>query len=78
VKQLKPYSIVRVIKLIRGIEEYNGWKVNRRNPKVGETGTIVEILHAKNLADCYVVENVNSDGATIWLADFFEEELEPI
>jgi hypothetical protein len=78
VKPLKLYSIVKIIRLIRGADDYNGWNLNRESPKVGETGTIVEILYAKDLLDCYVVEKADLDGTTIWLSDFVEEELEPI
>ena len=40
-------------------------------------GTIVDILHAPGLPDNYVVESSGSDGVTVWLGDFWVEELEP-
>ena len=43
------YSIVRVIKLRRTDDEYDGWKVNQRPPQIGDIGTVLNILHAANL-----------------------------
>ncbi len=33
------YDIVRVGKIIRPIEEYNGWRINKRDPRIDDTGT---------------------------------------
>lgn len=76
--ELKEYSIVRVVKLLLAADEYDGWRMNQRDPQIGDTGTLIDVLHAPNLPDKYVVENVRSNGRTIWLSDFFAEEIEPI
>ena len=73
---LKQYEIVRVIRLLHSLDKYNGWRANQRDPQIGDTGTIVEILQAPNLPDKYVVEAVASDGSTIWLSDFDVGEIE--
>ncbi len=70
--------MVRVVRLLHPAEEYDGWRVNKRNPQIGDTGTIVEILHAPNLPDKYVVEAVEPDGNTTWLGDFDADEIEPM
>lgn len=44
----------------------------RRAPQVGDTGTLVYAYDVTSFA----VECVNTDGMTVWLADFFAEELE--
>jgi hypothetical protein len=75
---LEQYSIVRIVKLLHPPEAYNGWGINKRNPQVGDTGAILEILTAPGLSDNYVVENSDADGSDIWLADFVAEELEPV
>jgi hypothetical protein len=75
---LRHYGLVRVVQLLSPPEAYDGWRVNRRPPQVGDIGTLVDILHAPDLADKYVVEASGSDGVTIWLADFDVEELEPV
>jgi hypothetical protein len=75
---LKQYGLVRVVQLLHRPEAYDGWRVNRRPPQVGDIGTLVDILHAPGLADKYVVEASGPDGVTSWLADFAAEELEPV
>ena len=72
---LKEYSVVRVRQLLHPPEHYDGWRVNKRPPQVGDEGTIVDILHAPDLPDRYVVESSGQDGVTVWLCDFSSEEL---
>ena len=69
------YSIVRVVCLLHLVETYNGWHVNKRSPQIGDIGVIVEILHAPDLPDMYVVESVEPDGTTLWLSDFDADEI---
>ena len=72
---LKEYEMVRVRQLLRAPEEYDGWRLNQRPPRVGDVGYIVDILH-DGLRGDYVVESSGPDGITIWLGDFMAEELE--
>jgi hypothetical protein len=37
---------------------------------------VLDVLSAPNLPDKYVVENCLPDGSSLWLADFFAEEIE--
>jgi hypothetical protein len=76
VKSLAQYEVVRVRQLLHGPGHYNGWKLNKRPPAVGDEGTIVEILKAEGLQDCFVVECSDECGRTIWLGDFSSEEIE--
>jgi hypothetical protein len=78
VSRLRQYELVRLLKLRSAPEQYDGWKVNRRSPKLGDVGTLVEILHAPGFADRYIVECVSAtgDGTTDW-ATSPEDELEP-
>jgi hypothetical protein len=76
--ELKEYCVVRVVKMSRPSDEYDGWGLNQRDPQIGDTGTLIDRLHAPNLPDKYVVENVGADGRPIWLSDFFADEIEPI
>ncbi len=77
--RLREYSLVRVVKLRAAPDEYDGWKVNTRAPRVGDLGTLVDILHAAGVPDRYVVECASDtgDGSDEWLGDFAEDELEP-
>ena len=74
--ELKQYELVRVVKMLHPAEYYDGWKLNKRPPELGDVGTIVEILNAPNLPPNYVVEASSPDGTPVWLGDFLEEELE--
>lgn len=71
------YQQVRVMKLLRDPKDYNGWNLNKRLPSPGDIGTLIDVLHATGLPDHYVVEKTGSDGDTIWLSEFTEDELEP-
>jgi hypothetical protein len=77
-KILNLYDVVRVVKIVRPIEEYDGWQINKRDPQIGDTGTFIELLHAFNLPDLYVVESTGLDGIPIWLSEFLIDEIEPI
>lgn len=75
---LKEFTVVRVVRLRRPVEEYDGWRINVRGPQVGDQGTIVDVLHAENLPDRYVVESGLPDGTDLWLSDFDADEIEPV
>lgn len=70
----KLYTNVRVRALLQSESDYNGWNVNVRHPQIGDIGTIIYVLSQNR----FVVENSSSDGITIWLGEFCEEELELI
>lgn len=74
---LEQYQLVRVTSLHQANAEYDGWRVNRRPPEIGDIGTLVDILHADGLPDRFVVECCEADGTTVWLSDFNADELEP-
>jgi hypothetical protein len=74
----KQYGLVRVRRLLRPAAEYDGWRVNRRPPQVGDVGTLLDIVKAPTLPDRYVVESSGPDGITVWLGDFTAEELEAL
>jgi hypothetical protein len=74
---LVEYQLVRVVKLLRDPEGYDGWKINQRPPAVGDVGTLLDVLRAPGLRDRYVVECCEPDGTTVWLDDFDAVELQP-
>lgn len=71
--RISQYSSVKIVKLIQGKSDYNGWNTNKRLPKIGDTGTVVEILEAEGNIKRFVVECIDRNGLTIWLSDFCEE-----
>lgn len=73
----KEYELVRVRQLIQSVDALDGWGVNQRPPAVGDVGTLLDILTAPGVPRKYVVECSGKDGVSIWLADFFEDEIEP-
>lgn len=75
---LEQYSRVCVVKLRHPPEKYDGWRLIKRSPQVGDIGTIVDILHALDRPDDYIVESSGPDGITTWLGDFEADELEPL
>jgi hypothetical protein len=75
VSDLKPYQTVRIATLRNPPEHYDPWCVNQRAPRVGDVGTIVDILNAPGAPTKYVIECSAPDGGTIWLSDFVAEEL---
>lgn len=65
------YGLARVVDLQRPDRQFQGTDGVCRAPRVGDIGTIV---YAYDLTS-FAVECVNSEGLTVWLADFFSEEL---
>lgn len=70
------YDVVRIVRLLRPLQDYDDWKVNKRNPKIGDVGTVVEILQTSNQPLRFVIEAVDTIGQTVWLSDFLSDELE--
>jgi len=68
------YDVVRVTQLIQRNRHYDGNEGIKRPPRVGDQGTIVHIPPGTD--SWCIVECIDSDGATIWLADFTTDELE--
>jgi len=66
------YGVVRVARQLRADRHFQGTPGVCRAPQVSDTGTVVFAYDVTSFA----VECVNTDGTTIWLADFFAEELE--
>jgi len=66
------YGVVRVARLLRPDRHFQGTPGVCRAPQVGDTGTLVFAYDVT----LFAVECVNTDGMTVWLADFFAEELE--
>jgi hypothetical protein len=75
---LQEYEMVRVRQLLSSPEDYDGWCVNLRPPRIGDIGTVLNTLEAPGLPARYVVESSQPDGITVWFSDFQEEELECI
>ena len=69
---LQEYDVVRIVKLINPSRNITGMKSVSRPPKIGDVATVCHYYPESP----FIVEMVDQDGMTIWLADFVTEELE--
>jgi hypothetical protein len=67
------YSVVRVVRLSSLDRPYDGTDKVRREPRVGDIGTIAHVYSPKK---AFIVECIDSEGLTLWVPDFVVEELE--
>lgn len=72
---MREYDTVRVTRLARPDREYDGTPGHARPPAVGDSGTIVHEYDPDDPTAPVVVECVDAEGHTIWLADFERSEL---
>jgi hypothetical protein len=75
---LSPYqelSVVRIAVTDVGTRSYTGTQGVARAPEPGDKGTIVLVHESSQPEPAYMVEAVDSDGYTLWLADFTHSEL---
>ena len=73
---MKKHDPVKIIRLLVPARPYEGTDGAKRAPQVGDTGTIVQMYAVAGKAVGYVVENIDSEGHTVWLADFLPEEIQ--
>ncbi|MDQ2730250.1 MAG: hypothetical protein M3Y56_01210 [Armatimonadota bacterium] len=64
--------------MLRTENSYDGWGNNQRAPRVGDIGTLIDLLQREGAPDHYLVECSGPDGVDIWLGEFLAEELEPV
>jgi len=74
---LEKYDRVRV-KHVSERACSNAWAVNQRQPEVGDSGAVVEVLCEHGRPQSYVVECVGESGSTVWLEEFSAGEIERI
>ena len=72
----KEYDIVIIVKLATNDRKFDGTDKVKRTPRVGDIATIVYEYEPSNPNGRCIVEKVDDDGYTIWLADFEKDELE--
>lgn len=73
---LKEFDSVRIVRLLKENRHYDGTDGVRRAPTVGDAATIVHEYDPESPRGPVAVEKVDSDGNTVWLADFDRDELE--
>jgi hypothetical protein len=60
-------GLVRIIWIEGDVRPYTGTPGVARPPRVGDIGTIVHAFSET----IFAIESVDSDGRTVWLADFY-------
>jgi hypothetical protein len=78
-EKLEEYDVVKIKALLLSeSERMNLGSDNiKRNPIIGDTGTIVHIATLKDgTKKMFIVECINHDGYAYWISDFIIEELE--
>jgi hypothetical protein len=73
---LREYDVVRVVRLLEQERSFDGTESVRRAPRIGDVGTIIHEYDPSHSGAPVVVEMVDEEGMTVWLADFVCEELE--
>jgi len=66
---------VQVVRLHHVMREVDGTERVRRQPKVGDLGTVVALVRRGSDAPGYYVECVDEEGLTVWLTEFDRDEL---
>ncbi len=72
---LQELDVVRVVRLHRQDRGFTGTESVMRPPRIGDVGAIVGVYGEADDTPV-AVEMVDSDGLTVWLADFERTELE--
>lgn len=75
-QRLELHDVVRVARLDATDRPHDGSPGTVRAPRIGDEGTVVWVDEEGPALGHALVECVADDGATIWLADFAEHELE--
>jgi hypothetical protein len=73
---LRELDSVRVVRLREPPTQHLAVSTVQRLPRLGDRGTVVQILRPGDPATTYLVEAVNGEGETIWLGEFARDELE--
>lgn len=68
-------DIVRVRTLKQVYRFYEGDHV-KKSPQVGDLGVVLYVV--RDGQPRYIVESIDFDGYTVWLAEFDADELEPM
>lgn len=73
---LREYDVVRIVRLSKPDRLFDGTASVMRPPRIGDVATICHEYKPGDPSASVVVEMVDEDGMTVWLADFTRDELE--
>ena len=66
---------VRIVALKTPNRQFDGSERIKREPRLGDKGAVVHVYPAGAAEQMFMVEAVNPEGYTLWVADFFQSEL---
>jgi hypothetical protein len=72
---LREYDVVRVGRLGAPSRDFSGTKGVSRPPRIGDEAIICHLYDSRAPNAPVAVEMVDSEGRTVWLADFLPDEL---
>lgn len=73
--QIEELDVVRVMALRTSGRHFDGSEGVKREPRIGDTGTVVHAYPTGAEEPAFIVEAVTSEGYTLWVADFVASEL---
>lgn len=71
-------AVVRVVRLNQPHRHWLSSEGVGRPPQLGDTGTIVHVYALNDPATPYIIECLDDEGLTLWLADFDRDEIENV
>jgi hypothetical protein len=72
---IEELDVVRVVALHQKGRAHEGTESVKREPRVGDMGTVVHVYEPKAGEPLFAVEAIDKDGLTLWLADLKGAEL---
>jgi len=73
---LEELDVVRVVRLLEPNRQFTGTEGVKRRPRAGDKGTVVQVHSPVQGEAAFIVEAIDSEGYTLWLADFVASELQ--
>lgn len=73
---IEELDVVRVVALRNIDRSFEGTEGVKREPRVGDRGTVVHAHPTGSHEAAFIVEAVAPDGHTLWVADFVASELQ--
>ena len=68
-------DVVRIVRFKEASRQFSGTEGVMRAPEIGDKGTVVHMHERINSEPEFMVESVNGEGFTLWLADFALSEV---
>jgi hypothetical protein len=71
----RPLDTVRIARLRGAVREHLRKAASGRLPRVGDVGTVVQVLDSSRGPSRYLIEAIDDEGSVVWEAEFDASEL---